>query len=108
MVSFLRPRSAELAVGVAYRLIGGGRGGPGGMPRGAPNPSEEKKEGIFVQRFQTPAQYGTELYPVQYSTQVRTRYERTSSTRTVQYRVVLRVLYLLYNGSVPGTVFYIL
>ena len=53
MVSFLRPRSAELAVGVAYRLIGGGRGGPGGMPRGAPNPSEEKKEGIFVQRFQT-------------------------------------------------------
>ena len=70
MVSFLRPRSAELAVGVAYRLIGGGRGGPGGMPRGAPNPSEEKKEGIFVQRFQTPAQYGTELYPVQYSTQV--------------------------------------
>jgi hypothetical protein len=90
MVSFLRPRSAELAVGVAYRLIGGGRGGPGGMPRGAPNPSEEKKEGIFVQRFQTPAQYGTELYPVQYSTQV----PGTSSTRTVQYRVVLRVLYL--------------
>jgi hypothetical protein len=70
MVSFLRPRSAELAVGVAYRLIGGGRGGPGGMPRGAPNPSEEKKEGIFVQRFQTPAQYGTELYPTVYSTQV--------------------------------------
>lgn len=42
MASLFRPRSAELAVAIAYCLVGGGRGGPGGLPRGGPE--EEKKD----------------------------------------------------------------